>query len=77
MIIKSLNDEDKIPIEYIIKVVKKKMAEVIRVVDALNLGRTEVKSDGVYRSFNDGSVVKIASGDFKRRRVPSKRIKLF
>ncbi len=77
MIIKSLNDEDKIPIEYIIKVVKKKMVEVIRVVDALNLGRTEVKSDGVYRSFNDGSVVKIASGDFKRRRVPSKRIKLF
>ena len=77
MTVKSLKDEDKLPIKQIIKAINKKMAEVIRVVDALNLGRTEVKPDGVYRTFNDGSTVLIAAGDFKKIRVPSKRIKLF
>lgn len=77
MTVKSLKDEDKLPIKYIIKAINKKMAEVIRVVDALNLGRTEVKSDGVYRTFNDGKPVLIASGTFKKRRIPNKRIKLF
>jgi len=28
------------------------MDNVIRVVNAMNLGRTEVKDDGVYRTFN-------------------------
>ena len=77
MTIKSLNDEDKLPITQIIKAINKKMVEVIRVVDALNLGRTEVKPDGVYRTFNDGKPVLIAAGVFKKRRVPNKRIKLF
>lgn len=77
MTIKSLNDEDKLPITQIIKAINKKMVEVIRVVDALNLGRTEVKPDGVYRTFNDGKPVLIAAGMFKKRRVPNKRIKLF
>ena len=53
------------------------MAKVISVVDALNLGRTDVKSDGVYRTFNDGKPVLIAACMFKKRRVPIKRIKLF
>ena len=77
MTIKSLNDEDKLPITQTIKAINKKMVEVIRVVDALNLGRTEVKPDGVYRTFNDGKPVLIAAGMFKKRRVPNKRIKLF
>ena len=77
MTVKSLKDEDKVPIKDILKAVRIKMQEVLRVVDALNLGRTEVKNDGIYRTFNDGNVVKIASGDFKRRRIPNKRIKLF
>lgn len=77
MTVKSLNDEDKLPIKQIIKAINKKMEDVIRVVDALNLGRTEVKQDGVYRTFNDGKVVKIAVGNFKKKRIPSKRIKLF
>ncbi|WP_316827888.1 MULTISPECIES: hypothetical protein [Pedobacter] len=77
MTVKSLNDEDKLPIKQLIKAVNKKMEDVLRVVDALNLGRTEVKADGVYRTFNNGDVVKIAEGNFKRRRVSVKRIKLF
>ena len=77
MIVRSLNDEDKVPLAQIIKAVNKKMKDVIRVVDALNLGRTEVKKDGVYRTFNDGTIIKIASGDFKRIRINSKRIQLF
>ena len=77
MTVKSLNDEDKLPIEQIIKAINKKMDDVIRVVDALNLGRTEVKEDGVYRTFNDGRTIKISVGSFKKKRIPNKRIKLF
>lgn len=77
MTVKTLKDEDKFPIKDVVKAVRLKMKEVIRVVDALNLGRTEVKSDGVYRTFNDGNAVKIASGEFKKIRIPNKRIKLF
>lgn len=77
MTVKTLKDEDKFPIKDVLKAVRLKMQEVIRVVDALNLGRTEVKRDGVYRTFNDGNVVKIASGEFKKIRIPNKRIKLF
>jgi hypothetical protein len=77
MKVNSLDDEDKVPISQIIKAVNKKMKDVIRVVDALNLGRTEVKKNGGYRTFNDGTIIKIASGDFKRIRVNSKRIQLF
>lgn len=77
MTVKSLKDEDKLPIKQIIKAINKKMDEVIRVVDALNLGRTEVKEDGVYRTFNDGKIVKIAVGSFKKKRIQSRRIKLF
>lgn len=77
MTVKSLNDEDEVPIQQIINAINKKMDDVIRVVDALNLGRTEVKDDGVYRTFNDGKVVKIADGAFKKKRLRQKRIKLF
>lgn len=77
MTVKSLQDEDKLPIKQLIKAVNKKMDDVLRVVDALNLGRTEVKADGVYRTFNNGDSVKVAEGIFNRRRVPAKRIKLF
>jgi late competence protein required for DNA uptake (superfamily II DNA/RNA helicase) len=77
MTVKSLSDEDKLPIKQIIKAINKKMEEVIRVVDALNLGRTEIKPDGVYRTFNDGKRIKIAEGVFKKKRIKSKRIKLF
>ncbi|WP_131536031.1 hypothetical protein [Pedobacter nototheniae] len=77
MTVKSLQDEDKLPIKELIKAVNKKMDDVLRVVDALNLGRTEVRTDGVYRIFNNGDTVKVAEGVFNRRRVPAKRIKLF
>ncbi|GGE68641.1 hypothetical protein EV200_10179 [Pedobacter psychrotolerans] len=77
MTVKSLNDEDKLPIKQLIKAVNKKMKDVLRVVDALNLGRTEVKADGVYRTFNNGDSVKLAEGNFKRRRITEKRIKIF
>lgn len=77
MTVKSLNDEDKLPIKQLIRAVNKKMEDVLRVVDALNLGRTEVKADGVYRTFNNGDTVKVAEGNFKRRRVSVKIIKLF
>ncbi len=52
------------------------MKDVLRVVDALKLGRTEVKADGVYRTLNNGDSVKLAEGNFNRKKV-SKRIKLF
>ena len=77
MTVKSLNDEDKLPMQQIINAINKKMEDVIRVVDALNLGRTEVKEDGVYRTFNDGKIVKISDGIFKKKRLQNKRIKLF
>ncbi|SFA44372.1 hypothetical protein SAMN04488511_10491 [Pedobacter suwonensis] len=77
MTVRSLDDEDKLPIKQLIRAVNKKMDDVLRVVDALNLGRTEVKADGVYRTFNNGDVVKIADGNFKKRTVSVKRIKLF
>lgn len=77
MTVKSLEDEDKLPMQKIINAINKKMDDVIRVVDALNIGRTEVKEDGVYRTFNDGKIVKIADGVFKKKRLKNKRIKLF
>lgn len=77
MTVKSLKDEDKLPLTEIVKLVHKKMDDILRVVDALNLGRTEVKSDGVYRTFNDGNMVRVAVGNFRKKRIPSKRIKLF
>jgi hypothetical protein len=77
MTIKSLKDEDKMPLSEVIKLVHKKMDDILRVVDALNLGRTEVKPDGVYRTFKDGNVIKLAVGDFRKKRIQSKRIKLF
>lgn len=77
MTVKSLSDEDKLPIKQIIKAINKKMDDVVRVIDALNLGRTEVKDDGVYRTFNSGETVKIAVGNFKKKRISKKKIKLF
>ncbi|MCZ4242456.1 hypothetical protein [Pedobacter punctiformis] len=77
MTVKSLRDEDKLPIKQLIKAVNRSMDDVLRVVDALNLGRTEVRTDGVYRIFNNGDTVKVAEGVFKRRRAAAKRIKLF
>jgi len=77
MNVKSLKDEDKLPIKQVINAINKKMDDVIRVIDALNLGVTEVKEDGVYRTFNDGRSVQIAVGSFKKKRIRSKRIKLF
>jgi hypothetical protein len=77
MTVKSLNDEDRLPLKEVIKAVHKKMAEIIRVVDALDLGRTEVKSDGVYSTFNDGNTIRIAIGEFKKKRIANKRIQLF
>lgn len=77
MTVKSLKDEDKLPLKEVVKAVHKKMNEILRMVDALNLGRTEVKKDGVYRTFNDGSMVRVAVGDFRKKRLPNKRIKLF
>ena len=69
MTVRSLKDEDKLPMQQIINAINKKMEDVIRVVDALNLGRTEVKKDGVYRTFNDGKIVKIADGVFKKKHL--------
>ncbi|RZK14465.1 MAG: hypothetical protein EOO43_16310 [Flavobacterium sp.] len=77
MTVKSLKDEDKLPLAEIVKLVHKKMDDILRVVDALNLGRTEVKPDGVYRTFNDGNMVRVAVGDFRKKRISSKKIKLF
>lgn len=77
MTVKSLKDEDKLPLKEVVKIVHKKMDDILRVVDALNLGRTEVKPDGVYRTFSDGNIVKVAVGDFRKKRIPNKRIKLF
>ncbi|MET4081709.1 hypothetical protein ABIB40_001658 [Pedobacter sp. UYP30] len=77
MTVISLKDEDNLPIKKVIKAVNKKMNDVIRVVDALNLGRTVVKADGVYRTFNDGGSVKISEGNFTKRKVAAKKIKLF
>lgn len=77
MTVKSLRDEDRLPIEQVINAINKTMDEVLRVVDAMDLGRTEVKADGVYRTFNNGEIVKISSGNFTKKRVGKKRIKLF
>ena len=77
MTVNSLQDEDNLPIKEVIAAVDKNMVEVLRVVDAMNLGRTEVKVDGVYRTFNDGYSVKIAEGIFNGVKVPTKKIKLF
>lgn len=77
MTVKSLKDEDKLPIKQVINAINKTMDDVLRVVDAMDLGRTEVKSDGVYRTFKDGRVVKISGGNFTKKRVSQKRIKLF
>ena len=77
MTVKSLKDEDKLPLSEVVKIVHKKMDEILRVVDALNLGRTEVKPDGIYRTFSNGTMVKVAVGDFRKKRIPNKRIKLF
>ncbi|GAA3960590.1 hypothetical protein GCM10022246_12370 [Pedobacter ginsengiterrae] len=77
MTVKSLRDEDRLPIKQVINAINKTMDEVLRVVDAMDLGRTEVKADGVYRTFNNGEIVKISSGNFTKKRVGKKRIKLF
>jgi hypothetical protein len=77
MTVKSLQDEDKLPIKQVINAVNKTMDGVLRVVDAMNLGRTEVKADGVYRTFNNGDSIKISTGSFAKKRVSSKKIKLF
>ncbi|MFD2286055.1 hypothetical protein GJU39_01815 [Pedobacter petrophilus] len=77
MTVKSLQDEDKLPIKQVIDAVNKTMDDVLRVVDAMNLGRTEVKADGVYRTFNNGDSVQISEGSFAKKRVSSKKIKLF
>jgi len=47
MKVTAVKKEDDLAVKDIIKAVNKKMDDVLRVVDALNLGRTEVKSDGV------------------------------
>ncbi|RNL51218.1 hypothetical protein [Pedobacter jejuensis] len=77
MTVKSLQDEDKLPIKQVIDAINKSMDDVLRVVDAMNLGRTEVKPDGVYRTFKNGETIKISSGSFAKKKVTSKKIKLF
>jgi len=77
MTVKSLDDEDKVPIKQVLEAIDKSMDDVLRVIDAMDLGRTEVKPDGVYRTFNNGKVLKISSGDFAGKQVSKKKIKLF
>ncbi|OAQ41846.1 hypothetical protein A5893_01640 [Pedobacter psychrophilus] len=65
-----LVDEDNVPFEEILKAVSENSEKVLRVLDAMNLGRSIVKPDGVYRIFADGTEKKVASGDF-----PDKKLK--
>ncbi|MFD2337747.1 hypothetical protein ACFSNA_15220 [Pedobacter mendelii] len=69
MNVKSPQDEDKLPIKKVIDAINKSMDDVLRVVDAMNLGRTEVKPDGVYRTFNNGETIKISSGSFAKKKL--------
>ncbi|TCD17949.1 hypothetical protein EZ456_22120 [Pedobacter psychrodurus] len=69
--------DNDLAITEMIKAINKHMKEIHSVISALDLGITEVKDDGVYRTFNNGDVLKIASGSYKKLQVPSKRIKLF
>ncbi len=64
-----LVDEDNVPFELILKAVSENSEKVLRIVDAMNLGRSVVKDDGVYRIFADGTEEKIASGEFKRNKA--------
>lgn len=73
----SIEYDNDLPIAEMIKAINQHMKEIHNVISALDLGITEVKDDGVYRTFNNGDVLKIASGSYKKLQVPSKRIKLF
>lgn len=53
------------------------MKDVLRVVYALNLGRTEVKADGVYRTFNNGDSVKLAEGNLKEKKFLQRELRSF
>ncbi|MXV50329.1 hypothetical protein GS399_05040 [Pedobacter sp. HMF7647] len=77
MTAKSINEEDDLPITVVLKRVEKGSKRVLQEVDALNLGRTTVKRNGVYRTFNDGTFVKIADGEFKKKRISQKQVRLF
>jgi hypothetical protein len=77
MTIKSIDDEDKLPISEVIKIVNKKSLEVLRIVDAMGIGRTSIKKDGIYRTYSNGDSIKIAEGNFKRRRLLHKQVQLF
>lgn len=77
MTIQSIKDEDKLPIREVVKRMNEKSKEVLRIVDAMNLGRTSIKKDGIYRTYTNGHSVKVAGGTFKKRRLPQKLVKLF
>jgi hypothetical protein len=62
-------EEDNISLELIIKDVSNYSTDIQRVVEALDLGKSMVKEDGVYRIFNDGTEIKITSGTFKKRHL--------
>jgi hypothetical protein len=64
-----LVDEDSVPFEVILKAVSENSKKVLRIVDAMNLGKSVVKDDGIYRIFADGTEEKIASGDFSDKKL--------
>ncbi|MEO5912344.1 MAG: hypothetical protein ABIP95_15765 [Pelobium sp.] len=69
-------EEDEIPFEEILNKVSDNSDDVLRVIDAMNLGRSHVKDDGVYRVFNDGSEIKIEAGSFSKKKLFKKTYKL-
>ena len=50
--------------------------QIAKINNALGLGKTVIKADGVYRIFNNGTDILIVSGDFTRKKLTNRHFKI-
>ncbi len=69
-------DEDQNYLEEIQQRIDESAKEISRINEALGLGLVTVREDGVYREFNNGESILIKAGDFKRKKLVNRHIKI-
>jgi len=71
-----LIDEDQNYLEEIQQCIDESAKEISRINEALGLGLVTVRENGIYREFNNGESILIKAGDFRRKKVGNRRIKI-
>lgn len=69
-------DEDQNYLEDIQQRIDESAKEISRINEALGIGLVTIKDDGIYREFNNGELVLIKAGNFRRKKLGNRQIKI-